>query len=157
MYKELKRKLEQDKVEMEECTAKYLKGKRANSELFEIEPMETNTLQCYTCGIDTFYTWVSEKKKFNENFLCVRCAIKNIDHLRETNNDVYFYYKYEDEQLETFFKRIEGRIADSKGYLDIGPQRNLLIKTDWPEVVTKADLEERGVPVIHYDRSPEEM
>lgn len=63
MYKELKRKVEQDKIEMNQFALKLNNGKPQKKELFEIEPDQTNVLVCAECGIDTFYVWVEEKKK----------------------------------------------------------------------------------------------
>lgn len=63
MYKELKRKVEQDKIEMKQFALKLNNGKPQKKELFEIEPDQTNVLVCAECGIDTFYVWVEEKKK----------------------------------------------------------------------------------------------
>ena len=47
--------------------------------------------------------------------------------------------------MDTFFKRLEGKIFDPN-YLDTGLQIKLLLKTDWPEVRTKQDLIEENIP-----------
>jgi hypothetical protein len=61
-----------------------------------------------------------------------------------------FYYKYKKRDLRKFFTRIENKISDPN-YIDIGCQQGLLLKLDeWPEVVTKKDLKEEGIPSLFY-------
>lgn len=155
MYHEIKRKYEQDRAEMQEFTKNFYDGRKNHPELFEIEPMDTNVTQCYTCGIDTFYIWIRETKKHFDSFMCIRCATKIIEQIKENKHKYEFYYKYQDEDLEIFFKRLEGRIRDPS-YQDTGLQNNLLLKGDWPQVITKQDLVEEGVPCIFYTVPPED-
>mmetsp|Transcript_9887 Transcript_9887/g.11101 ORF Transcript_9887/g.11101 Transcript_9887/m.11101 type:complete len:300 (-) Transcript_9887:38-937(-) len=115
-----------------------------------MEPNNSNVLQCLICGIDTFNYWVSENKRTSMSFTCLRCSLKNVEYLRETSNKVKFYYKYEQRELEIFFKRLEGKMADP-GYIDSGKQINLLLKADWPAVRTKQHMVEEKLPCIFYD------
>jgi hypothetical protein len=87
--------------------------------------------------------------------MCIRCATKIIEQIKENKHKYEFYYKYQDEDLEIFFKRLEGRIRDPS-YQDTGLQNNLLLKGDWPHVITKQDLVEEGVPCIFYTVPPED-
>lgn len=118
--------------------------------LFHVEPDDSNVLQCYICGIDTFNYWVSEDKKSSLTFTCLTWSLKFAEQLRTTHNKVKFYYKYEDEDLDNLFKRLEGKIFDPD-YIDTGLQIKLLLKTDWPEVRTKQDLVEEHLPCVFYD------
>ena len=127
-----------------------MKENKSNQKLFEMEPNDSNVLQWYLWGIDTFNYWISEDKKSSLNFMCLSCALSNIDQLRNTQNLVKFHYKYEDSELEIFFKRLEWKIWD-ENYKDTGLQIKLLLKTNWPSVRTKQDLLEENIPCILYD------
>lgn len=120
-------------------------GNKFNPNLFHVEPDNSNVLQCYICGIDTFNYWISEDKKTSITFSCLTCSLKFIEQLRNTHNKVRFYYKYDEEDLDVFFKRLEGKISDPD-YQDTGLQIKLLLKTDWPSVRTKQDLVEENLP-----------
>lgn len=153
----MKRKYEQDLNERDEFIKDYFKGSHTNKNLFVLEPNDSNVLQCYMCGIDTFYFWISEHKK-NQilNFLCIRCAHKNVEQLRHSHYKVNFYFKYEPEDMEDYFRRLEGKIFDPE-YKDTGLQVKLLLKTDWPEVRTKQDLIEEKLPCMLYDGRPTDI
>jgi len=119
-----------------------------------MEPNDTNVNQCYTCGTDTFYFWIEEQKKkdHDSNILCLRCANKAVNTIKENREKYHFFYKYDYNELNKFFKRIEGKLLDPN-YIDTGKQISILIKADWPEVRTKQDLKEEGLPCIFYGDS----
>ena len=153
MYKELKKKYEQDKLEMKALCEKLKDSDTDSANYFEVEPNDTNTIMCSFCDIDTCFVWISElMRNGDEKFWCLRCADKNVKYIRDSFEKFAFYYKYEEEELNIFWKRLEGRITDPD-YQDTGLQWKLLLKLDWPQVRTKQDLLEEGKEVIFYGDS----
>lgn len=155
-YKELKRKLEQDKLEMDAFTRKVLGKNKTREDLFEIENFGFNVVMCYNCGIDTFYAWVGELKKDGDYTICVKCAEKILEKNMDAYSKYNYFYKYTDEDLDIFFKRIECKLKDPN-YIDSGLQDNLLLKSAWPEVRTKENLKEDGIPYIKYPKSKDKI
>lgn len=140
---------------MDSLTRKVLGRTKNREELFEIENFGYNVLMCYSCGIDTFYAWVEESKRSGEYFMCVKCVEKIIDKNMDAYTKYNYFYKYTDDDLETFFKRIECQLKDPS-YIDSGLQENLLLKSNWPEVRTKQNLKDEGIPYIKYPKAKDQ-
>lgn len=118
-----------------------------------MEPVDSNVLMWEMCEIDTFYYWISEEKKNGtRTFLWLKCAIKTVEHLRESKNKIDFYYKYDKYELDKLFERLEKRINDHN-HIDTEFQTSILLKCDWPVVRTKQDLRDEDKPVHFYGNS----
>lgn len=152
VYRELKRKLEEDKKEMDEFARRMFGKKFDRTRLFKSEPLDSNINACEECGIDCFSHWIMECRPSRPFFLCVRCADKNYKLIVDNYQKYSFFYKYEDCDLDQFFKRIENRLRDPS-YIDLGVQTSLLLKVDtWPEVRTKEGLKEDKIPYVKYPK-----
>jgi hypothetical protein len=156
LYKELKRKYEQDKEEAVLFSRKYLKSDNKEEYLnhFEDESYGFNATQCYKCGIDPFTVYVCNlNNKDDAPIYCIRCAANIVDSLRASGNEILFYHKYQDSEMEIFFRRLENKIKDPH-FIDTGCQNTLLLKSEWPKVVIKEDLIGKENTVLFY-KNPE--
>lgn len=133
--------------------AKKMFGKKYDRhKIFVMEPMDCNVNTCVNCMIDCFYYWIRQSN--SDTFMCINCADKNYKHIVDNFKSYEFYYKYKDEDLDQFFKRIECKLRDPE-YIDTGLQIPLLMKAEeWPAVRTKANLKEDGIPYIRYPKDP---
>lgn len=136
--------------------ARRMFGKKFDRyKLFKSEPLDSNINSCEECGIDCFSHWIMESKSSGTMFLCVKCADKDYKLIVDNYQNYCFFYKYDDCELDQFFKRIENRLKDPS-YIDLGVQSGLLLKVDtWPEVRTKEMLKEEKISYVKYpkDRS----
>lgn len=137
-------KLKRDEEEKKELIEKFTNLNSNRKIKFMMEPQDTNILQCYQWDIDTWLYWIIEEKRVGANIFCLKCATKNAKYLSETNNKVGFYYKYEREEIQNFFKRLEHRIKSPTNFDTWFPQTQILLKDAWPDVKTKQNLEEEN-------------
>ena len=150
IHHEIKRKLRKDQEEKQELLKKLNENLAKNKEVkFVEEYPESNVLQCQICESDTFQYWVQEEKKNGYHFYCIKCAIKNIENVKQNLHKYKFYFKYFEEEIYTLFGRLEKRIKDPN-HMNDEFQNALLLKSDWPNVRTKQNLYEEGKPVNFY-------
>lgn len=81
IYKEIKKKYESDKLDLSEFLEKY-SNENNSSDLFIVEPNDSNVLHCTQWGEDTFNYYTALYKKIEIIFYWLECSLKNINKLK---------------------------------------------------------------------------
>lgn len=85
---------------------------------FEKEPDNSNVLNCEKCDLEVFNFWAYDPQSVlceERKLYCLQCVKNNIESFKKHRDEIQFYFKFFNEDLDCLIERIEREIQNPTG------------------------------------------